>query len=416
MREILAVSWEMPPLSGPRAVQVTRTLRELAILGWRARVICFGPRSTRYNQDYEVQLEAETDGAITRVKVPSPEEWFVFRALWRACPPLKLMPDEKRIWVGRALAAARRTLAAKPADLIVSFAQPWSDHLVGLRLHQETGLPWVAHFSDPWVDSPYVDAAGWQRRLSARMERDVVAHATRVVFVNQYTADRVMAKYPLEWRARTAVVPQGYDAHALPAPMPRTAPGNALRIVYTGRFYDALRTPDAFFRGLASLNGRTPLQGRVTVEIVGGAMQQYERLASRLGLGGIVMFAGRRSPAEALSIAASADVLLLIDAPSTGPNLYLPSKLVDYLPIHKPILALTPAEGASADLIGRLGYRTVDPLDDAGIANTIEQLLAQYESGALVPSPNHARVASAYDIRATTRALQAVFEDAVEAA
>ena len=106
MREMLAVSWEMPPLSGPRAVQVTRTLRELAVLGWRARVICFGPRSTRYNQDYDVRLEAETNGAVTRVKVPSPEEWFVFRALWRIVPPLKRLPDEKRIWVGSAVAAA----------------------------------------------------------------------------------------------------------------------------------------------------------------------------------------------------------------------------------------------------------------------------------------------------------------------
>jgi len=226
-----------------------------------------------------------------------------------------------------------------------------------------------------------------------------------------------MAKYPAEWRTRASVVPQGYDARAGSAVSPAgPVRREALRIVYTGRFYDGLRTPDALFRGLASLHERIRLHGRVAVEIVGGAMQPYERLADRLGLAGIVTFAGRRSPAEALSIAASADVLLVIDAPSTEPNLYLPSKLIDYLPIHKPILALTPAEGASAELIGRLGYPTVDPLDAAAIEDTIERLLAQHESGALGASANHAAVASAYDIRETTRALQAVFEDALEAA
>ena len=41
------------------------------------------------------------------------------------------------------------------AQATVSFAQPWTNHLVGMRLHRDSGLPWVAHFSDPWIDSPY---------------------------------------------------------------------------------------------------------------------------------------------------------------------------------------------------------------------------------------------------------------------
>ena len=164
MKQLLAVSWEMPPLSGPRAVQVTRSLCQLATLGWRSRVVCFGPRSTRYNQDYGVSPDTESRGAVTRIPVPSPEEWLLFRARWRVCPPLKHLPDEKRVWVGGALRASRGALAEQPADLLVTFAQPWSDHLVGLRLHRETGLPWVAHFSDPWVDSPYYPRARWIRR------------------------------------------------------------------------------------------------------------------------------------------------------------------------------------------------------------------------------------------------------------
>ena len=57
MKRLLAVCWEMPPLSGPRAVQVTRTLAALAEYGWQSQVICFGPRSDRYQQDYHVSLE-----------------------------------------------------------------------------------------------------------------------------------------------------------------------------------------------------------------------------------------------------------------------------------------------------------------------------------------------------------------------
>ena len=46
-------------------------------------------------------------------------------------------------------------------------------------------------------------------------------------------------------------------------------------------------------------------------------------------------------------------MLLVIDAPADE-SLFLPSKLIDYLPARKPILGLTPARGASADLIRAL--------------------------------------------------------------
>lgn len=415
MKQLLAISWEMPPLSGPRAVQVTRSLCQLAALGWRSRVICFGVRSNRYQQDYAVSPEAESGGAVQLIKVPSAEEWFVTRALWRICPPLKHLPDEKRVWIGRALAASRRALREESADAIVSFAQPWSDHLIGLRLHRETKLPWVAHFSDPWVDNPYLQGAAWQRRIWSRMEHDVVAEATRLVFVNPQTADRVMAKYPAEWRARARIVPQGFDPRVAPRP-PRTGAAGPMRVVYTGRFYDGVRTPDALLSALALLQQRAPIEGRIRVEFVGGSMQPYGRRAAELGLGSVTAFSGRRSPDAAHDAAADADLLLVIDAPSRGPNLFLPSKLIDYLPLGTPILGLTPAEGATADLLNRLGYPTVNPADPAAIADALAPLIAAHEGGTLTASAGHDAVARPYDIRETTRALKDVLDEAVRPA
>ena len=399
----------MPPLSGPRAVQVTRTLSALGDLGWRSRVVCFGPRSARYQQDYRVPVEQLSNGAVTRLPVASPEEWFLVRALWRLCPPLKHQPDEKRVWLPGALAEARRALAAARADVLVSFAQPWTDHLVALRLHRETGLPWVAHFSDPWVDSPYFTTNAWARRTATAHESAVIHTASRIVFVNRYTRDCVMAKYPAALMAKARVVPQGFEPSE-PAPaLPR---GGALRMVYTGRFYRGVRTPDTFLQALAGLQQVRSLEGRLLVEFVGAGMAEYEQRAAALRLQRVVSFAGRVDPATARAKAASADTLLIIDAPSEGPSLFLPSKLVDYLPLRKPMLGVTPAQGPSADLLGALGYPAVEPRDTAGIAAAVERLLEAHASGVLAPSPQHDEVSLAFDIRETTRAFAAVLDEA----
>ena len=414
LKRLLAISWEMPPLSGPRAVQVTRTLAALPAHGWRSRVICFGPRSDRYHQDHRVSIETLSGGQASLVAVPSPEEWLFFRALWRLVPPIKHFPDEKRVWMPGALRAARQEIAATPVDLIVSFAQPWTDHLIGLQLARETGLPWVAHFSDPWVDSPYFQRRGAVRRRAEAWERDVIATARRIIFVNVHARDRVMAKYPESWKARSVVIPQTFEPAGTPT-QPPIAADRPMRIVYTGRFYTGIRTPDALLRAIAQLHHESSLQGRIVVEFVGADMAPYAREASRLGLDGLVTFSGRVPPTEARARAAAADVLLVVDAATPGESLFLPSKLIDYLPLRRPILGLTPSVGPSGDLIRELGYSVAPPDDDAAIAAALRKLLRLHVAGRLVASLQHDSVAERFSIARTTRRFADVLEQALEA-
>jgi len=407
VNRLLAICWDMPPLSGPRAVQVSRTVKHLVPLGWESTVVCFKPRSRRYDQDLDLAARLRADRGVTLVPVPSPEERLFFRTLWRAAPPIKLLPDEKWVWIPRAARTARQLAAASHFDVLVSFAQPWSDHLIGLRVHRATKLPWVAHFSDPWTDSPYQRGRAWQRRLWARMEADVIRHATALVFVNAQTLARVMGKYPEGWRQKAHVVPHGFDRGDLPQPARRTRGEGPVRLVYTGRFYHGLRTPEPLLRALATLGSRRPLAGLLRVTFVGTTIKAYERLAAALGLGGVVEFTGRVPFAESAQRAADADVLLVIDAPSTD-NLFLPSKLVDYLPFAHPILGLTPASGATADLLRALGHPVVPPDDVAAIAGAIEHIIDTHVAGALGAPPAHEPGAARYDIRATTREFEAI--------
>jgi len=404
MKRVIAVSWEMPPMYGPRASQVAATLGELAARGWQPTVVCLDPR--RGGPHWPDGDAPNAPFGVELIRLPSIEESLPWRIASRVAPIVRRFPDEKRPWARRAAAAVHAAAAAGAFEGLITFAQPWSDHLAGLHVRRRDRLPWVAHFSDPWVDSPYSNGSAWIRGAWRRMERDVVAEADAVVFVTEEAAELVMRKYPGEWRRKVAVVSHGFD--------PRTSPRRAgrrpgpLRIVYTGRFYRGVRTPSALFRALADLNRRTPLADALELICVGPHVVEYHAEAEALGLTGIVRLEERRPKRDAEAIAADADVLLVVDAPSDGPSVFLPSKLIDYLAFRKPMLGLTPANGATARLLARLDCATVAPDDERAMMSAIASLLERSRAGALEVSPSFDAVAADFDIRRTTAQLDEV--------
>src|SRR5262249_56088757 len=118
-----------------------------------------------------------------------------------------------------------------------------------------------------------------------------------VVFVNQQTADRVMRRYPERSDESVHVVPHGFDPADRPADDVR-ASDDRLTIVYTGRFYEGIRTPEPLLRALASLSRRRHLSRDLHVAFVGTPVASHQRLAADLGLDASVEFTGRLPFAE----------------------------------------------------------------------------------------------------------------------
>jgi hypothetical protein len=419
-RALVAVSWCMPPQLFPRSIQVARTLKGLGRLGWRSIVVTAAADAFAA-RDSDATLADAYAGNYSLIPVGitrADQKSGPLVERWRERLNGDSVASDEALWSKRATAAAAGAIRRDRPAALLTFAQPWRDHLVGLRLReQHPHLPWIAHFSDPWTDSIYSVATGAHRDRDLEQEAAVIAQASRIVFTNEHAADLVMRKYPAPLRAKARVIPHAMDPETMPEGRPsRTSGSGPLRMAHVGNLFVGQRTAGALFDALAVLNARQPLDGRLQLTFIGegsGLQEALEHVFIRR-LESIVSFVPRVPYFDSLARMADSDVLLLIDAPSAV-NAFLPSKLVDYLMAERPVMALTPASGAPARILGGFGYPVIDPEDTGAIATTVGQLLRDHESGRLLPAAPRSALAP-FSLEATAGAFHDILEECVSRA
>jgi glycosyltransferase involved in cell wall biosynthesis len=377
--KLLAVSFCYPPFAYPRAVQVARLLRHA---GASTVLVCGDEEGDRKDLTLEPGAE-EFLAACLRVPFrAAPWRRQVSRVASRFRLPLwDRTPDAYSPWQRPALAALedfRRGNGYTP-DALVTFGQPFSDHLIGLELQRRHGWPWAAHFSDPWVDNPFGRFDRLTRRFNAALERKVMAAATRLIFTSEETLDLVMAKYPQQWRARARVLPHAFDPRWYARAATASA-GPKVVLRYLGELYGR-RSPRPLLDALRLINSSDPATLEdVRVEFVGGV---EESMISGDALAGLPPGLVETRPVvdyqESLSLMVASAGLLVIDAPMRR-SVFLPSKLIDYIGAGRPILGITPP-GTSANLIKELGGTVIDPSDPRAVADALKRFLLSLKEG-----------------------------------
>ena len=149
------------------------------------------------------------------------------------------------------------------------------------------------------------------------------------------------------------------------------------------------------------------------IQIVGDLHRKYKNMISELGIERVVLHVGAVSYLESLKYISNADVLLLIDAPSVGPSVFLPLKLIEYLGSGNPIFGITPLKGASANLIRKLGGIVTSPDDIDGIGKSIVTLYEKYKSNQLPDSYLDKALVDSYSAMNTTKILVELFEKVI---
>ena len=341
----LIVSWHWPPTNRASA----------AVLG-----SLFGAAPA---DAFRVLTRAFEDASIVDRRQPTSELDALVPRIPVSWPADDQSQPTARMWpvVGRTLRAmldqACEVHRRWPIERVLAVYPHRLSLLVGWRISRRLGVPLVAYMHDLCAE-----ALTFRNPLRRRFWTDVDRAALREAWLVVVPTDEFARHYRQRGVHRTWVLP-----HCVPASRPTAPPPNrsgALRLLYSGNLYephaDAMR---AFIAAVDRLPG-TSTTYLARPEALGGLMGRlgarwvtYEQLAATLP---------------------DADVFVVVlgqDTPCPEEVMgCFPSKLIDYLSVGRPILAIVPAGSFVDRLVATSGCGVVVRQHDK---DSIRQAVAQ---------------------------------------
>jgi glycosyl transferase family 4 len=413
---ILLVSHNFPPTAGPESALVRLNAAWMVRAGFDLRVLT--TTSFHALQAMDVSLLTGLPTNLIVIRQPSPEaqltEWFPKAGRWAAVMlGRKVLPEIFLPWALPATKAGCRLVRDWHPQLIYSRAPKHVSNVVGWRLKRKTGLPWLAHFSDPWITAG-LPHQRLQRWIGLPLERRILRDADALVFVTQQAMDRVLKPYPASWRERARVIPHGYaePSEVSDISVVRPPAAGPLTFIHAGAFYPGMRGPETLLAALQKLQAIAPLDGRLAIQCIGDDSLNYQPRAEAAGLAGVIRFLPSISFDECKARIASSHLSLIIDTPGYG-GLFLPTKLFEAFGSKKAVLALTEPGSALAGILEQAEMPWADVKDPARIAEVIASLLDAWEKNQTAPSSGRPEVVASYEIDRVNMPLADLMNDLV---
>ena len=412
-RKVLFVVSRFPPVASVGAIRVRKFAKYLPRNGWTPVVITGAAREARSNfqdarraTDYASLSEIPADVPVHRLSAAL-DHWptYVMRGLssrlggltkrwggdaewWKGLLGWRMLAIHDRLafpdrGIWRLPAAVKLALSLHRRhnfDAIFTSGMPFSDHLIGLVLHETIRRPWLADFRDPWVE--YIHWQQWASPIGRSMtqwcEAAVVSRASRVISVNDQMTERFSDRYGS--RSKFVTIENGFDADDFPL-RGGASPSSEFRLLYAGSLYKT-RSPLKLLEGFRQFVEQTP----------GAAQRCRMEFAGRPGPFTAAMEApgvrhvGMLSHGETVRRMADADVNVILLPNLPGGLGDSTAKVYECLGSGRAILAIIPPGGAAArTLAGFDGVWLCDPDDAQQIARVLGDLYRKWLSGDLQP-------------------------------
>lgn len=362
--KILLFSYAFPPMQVQMTPTVVKSMAAIAQQGYDIDVLCADSFCPVLPLDNSLSLYV--NNVFSRVHRLNPP-----KSIYQQWNVLLKVPDLMASLHNSAYEYLM-DLNLNDYDAIMTWSPFHSINPVMVRVKKKRkNILWLAQFCDPWAHNP-LEIRKLNKWWNLWHEPKTLEHADFIIHSSRYSLDFMLRNHSSEIRNKTSVLPHIFD-EALYPQRPKVK-NQKIILRYVGVLYGR-RSPEPIFKALFQLlQRRKELADRLQVELIGGVSPEFLNSSVVHSLPqGLITHIPNVNYINSLELMYDADILLLIEA-DVRQNLFLASKVADYMGANTPIVGIVPP-GASEDVLRELGCGYARPTDINKITTLLESAI-----------------------------------------
>ncbi len=398
MRKVLIISYYWPPSGGIGVHRCLKFAKYLLDYGWEP--VVYAPLNAQYPYfDESNQKHVPENITILRKKLFEPFNLFKklsgrkktdsanpvyvrdrkHKAIDKFAIWLRgnfFIPDARCFWIKPSVKYLTKYLKENPVDAILTDGPPHTNTVIGCRLSQITGIPWLADFQDPWTQVDYYGMMKIGKRADKKhrkLEQETFNTAKKITIVSPTWKNDLMSI----GAKNVDVIYWGYDEDDFPKNMP--LPDENFSIVHAGQLgYD--RRPDTFIKVLGDLKKENPGFGeKLKLKFAGTVDYAITELIKENGLEENYSHKNNIPRPEAIELCLKSHIQLLPLNIADNAKGRIPGKLFENLRARRPILCLGPQNSDVSNILSKTNAGQSYEYDDyQGIKSYILEKFQKY--------------------------------------
>ncbi len=256
---------------------------------------------------------------------------------WRS----RYWPDGSKLFLKAGIDKGKTLLENNDFSHIISVGLPFTAHLVAQALKEyRPELHWHMDIQDPFCYSKEFRVNNYAKYKDRNIAAEAKAFdlANSISITNEKAKEKYLEYFPQE-SLKLKVIPPLWHAEDTEASYDMILFSQKIHLGYFGSFYENVRSPKPFLEFLSFLHSQdAQLLGKVQFHFVGqmdrvsmAIIEQFSEIRS------YIVIHGFKTRAETISAMKQVDILLNF---GNTTDYHLPSKVVDYLAMAKPVLNL----------------------------------------------------------------------------
>lgn len=358
MDKILVFSYHFPPELSAQGIIVYKYIYILLKQGYKIDVISASrEKSEKDYFDYKMidKIRLKFKNSFSLIKLPNGKDSRINELIFGY---------RKQSWTRKAVNLGNKLTKENDYELILSFALPIDSHIAASIVSQDSKLPLILHYADPFSNNPlFKKIMITTKQIRQNLELKLNKNAKKILFTNERLVPSNQLNMEKCKIMPHPIIDEFYDIEDVEIDKTK------FLISYAGGF-SKKRPAKSMCIALEGLNPK--IKKTCKVLLIGSFSDKV--IESFLNTNIEVETTGSVGYFESLAYMSKSNLLVSID-PYIKNCPFLPSKLVDYLGAKIPVLAISPSNSYVSSLGKRIGFKVIDNSDIVSLTRFIAKTI-----------------------------------------